>query len=282
VIAAWPVLWIIAAAAYVGAAAAYARLLFGPAGGRRPALGLLAAALVAHLGWLAAVSARLGRLPIGDPLETLLLAGWLCVAVCLMVDARWRAPALGIFAAPLGLVSILALLARGAPAAVPASELNNPWLQLHIVLILIGYAALALAFGSAVVYLVQDRGLRSKHPSALGRHLPSVQAADDTAYRLVAVGFPLLTAGLVVGVLMLQQMKGVYWLWDDIKLTMSAVTWLVFAVYLHARMAQGWKGRRTAVLLVIGFVLVLVTYLGVWFLAPDSWHNAPFGSTARG
>lgn len=281
-IAASPVLWIITAAAYVAATAAYARLLFGSAGGRRPALVLLAAALVAHLGWLAAVSARLGRLPIGDAWETLPLAGWLCAAVCLTVDARWRAPALGIFAAPLGLGSMVAVAGYGGAADVPASALGDPWVQIHIVLILIGYAALALAFGSALVYLVQDHVLRTKRPSPLSRHLPSVQAADDTAYRLVAVGFPLLTAGLIIGVLMLQQMKGVYWLWDDIKLTMSGVTWLVFAVYLHARMAQGWKGRRTAVLLVIGFVLVLVTYLGVSFLAPESWHNAPFGSTAGG
>jgi len=58
----------------------------------------------------------------------------------------------------------------------------------------VGYAALALAFASAIVYLMQDHRLRGKHPPLSG-HLPSVQAADDTSYRLVAIGFPLLTAG---------------------------------------------------------------------------------------
>jgi ABC-type transport system involved in cytochrome c biogenesis permease subunit len=268
---------------YLRATVEYIGLVYGWRWARRGrALTHLALALVVHLAALVGLSLRAGRLPTATALETLPLAGWLVVAFCLVVDARWRAPAMGVFAAPVGIASVLALVWARPSGAVPAGELADPWLQIHIILILIGYAALALAFGSALIYLAQDRALRAKQPSALSRHLPSVQAADDTAYRLVAIGFPLLTAGLAIGVLMLQQMRGVYWLWNDVKLNLSGVTWIVFAVYLHARMVRGWKGRRTAVLLVIGFACVIATYLGVSFLVPGSWHNAPFGSTARG
>ncbi|WP_218082932.1 c-type cytochrome biogenesis protein CcsB [Anthocerotibacter panamensis] len=101
---------------------------------------------------------------------------------------------------------------------------------------------------------------------------PSLQALtlaetlDNVSYRLVGLGFPLLTVGIIAGAVWANEAWGSYWSWDP-KETWALITWLVFAAYLHARLTKGWQGKRPAWLAVLGFSAVWVTYLGVNFLA---------------
>ncbi len=86
---------------------------------------------------------------------------------------------------------------------------------------------------------------------------------DELTYKTVAVGFPIFTlGGLIFGAIWADQAWGVYWSWDP-KETWSLITWFVYAFYLHARLMRGWKGRKVAVVAVVGFVTVVFTYLGV-------------------
>ncbi len=86
---------------------------------------------------------------------------------------------------------------------------------------------------------------------------------DDITYRAIAIGFPIFTlGGLIFGAIWADQAWGVYWSWDP-KETWSLITWFVYAFYLHARLMRGWRGKKVAVVAVVGFVVVLFTYLGV-------------------
>ena len=85
---------------------------------------------------------------------------------------------------------------------------------------------------------------------------------DNISYRIIGLGFPLLTIGIIAGGVWANEAWGSYWSWDP-KETWALITWLVFAAYLHSRITRGWQGRRPAILAASGFVVVWICYLGV-------------------
>lgn len=94
------------------------------------------------------------------------------------------------------------------------------------------------------------------------QRLSLAETLDNISYRIIGLGFPLLTIGIIAGAVWANEAWGTYWSWDP-KETWALITWLVFAAYLHARITQGWQGRRPALLAATGFVVVWVCYLGV-------------------
>jgi cytochrome c-type biogenesis protein CcsB len=85
---------------------------------------------------------------------------------------------------------------------------------------------------------------------------------DNISYRIIGLGFPLLTIGIIAGGVWANEAWGSYWSWDP-KETWALITWLVFAAYLHSRITKGWQGRKPAILAAVGFVVVWICYLGV-------------------
>jgi cytochrome c-type biogenesis protein CcsB len=144
--------------------------------------------------------------------------------------------------------------------------LQSSWLTYHVVTIMLSYSAFALSFFVAVVYLAKDKMLGGdRGTSLLARKLPSLNALDVFNYRIIAIGFPLLTVGIIAGAVWAATAWGRPWGFDP-KETWSAITWLVYAIYLHARFVSGWGGRSSAVIAIIGFLCVLFTYFGVNYL----------------
>ncbi|MGB3512636.1 MAG: c-type cytochrome biogenesis protein CcsB [Microcoleaceae cyanobacterium] len=94
------------------------------------------------------------------------------------------------------------------------------------------------------------------------QRLSIAQTLDNISYRIIGLGFPLLTIGIIAGAVWANEAWGSYWSWDP-KETWALITWLVFAAYLHARITKGWQGRRPAILAATGFAVVWVCYLGV-------------------
>ncbi len=94
------------------------------------------------------------------------------------------------------------------------------------------------------------------------QRLSLAETLDNISYRMIGLGFPLLTIGIIAGAVWANEAWGSYWSWDP-KETWALITWLVFAAYLHARITRGWQGRRPAILAATGFVVVWVCYLGV-------------------
>lgn len=99
-------------------------------------------------------------------------------------------------------------------------------------------------------------------PSLSPQRLSLADTLDNISYRVIGLGFPLLTIGIIAGAVWANEAWGSYWSWDP-KETWAFITWLVFAAYLHARITRGWQGRRPALLAASGFVVVWVCYLGV-------------------
>ena len=136
---------------------------------------------------------------------------------------------------------------------VPALD-NPPLLTIHVAMAMISYGIFAVSFGAAVGYLVQGRENRVSW-------LPPAKVLDEVAYRAVIIGFPIFATLIILGSWWASIAWGRYWGWDP-KETSALVTWLIYAVYLHARSQRGWAGRPAALILVIGFGAVLFTYLG--------------------
>jgi ABC-type transport system involved in cytochrome c biogenesis permease subunit len=122
----------------------------------------------------------------------------------------------------------------------------------------LAYGIFATAFAAGVGYLAQGTTDRFAW-------LPSHRTLDEVAYRAVIIGFPIFATMIILGSWWASIAWSRYWGWDP-KETAALVTWLIYAVYLHARNQRRWAGRPAALLLVIGFLMVLVTYSGsLWF-----------------
>jgi cytochrome c-type biogenesis protein CcsB len=101
----------------------------------------------------------------------------------------------------------------------------------------------------------------------LERHLPAAEALDRITYKTICIAFPLLTLMIAAGAYWANRTWGSYWSWDP-KETWAAITWLVYAGYLHMRITRGWRGRRAAYFAMLGFAVVMFTFFGVTYLLP--------------
>ena len=162
---------------------------------------------------------------------------------------------------PLGVALGLLLYASSLPIDIQALQpalQNPPLLTIHVGMAVISYGIFATAFAAGVGYLLQ--GTTDRHA-----WLPSHKTLDEVAYRAVIIGFPIFATMIVLGSWWASIAWSRYWGWDP-KETAALVTWLVYAVYLHARNQRRWAGRPAALLLVLGFAMVLVTWSGsLWF-----------------
>ena len=103
--------------------------------------------------------------------------------------------------------------------------------------------------------------------SDLQHLLPSADVLDRVTYKTICIAFPLLTGMIAAGAYWANRTWGSYWSWDP-KETWAAITWLVYAGYLHMRITRGWRGRRAAYFAILGFGVVIFTFLGVTYLLP--------------
>ncbi|MBX3727590.1 MAG: c-type cytochrome biogenesis protein CcsB [Candidatus Sumerlaeia bacterium] len=212
-----------------------------------------------------------GRAPLSNMYESFTFAIAGMVLVALILEAMKLVRAVGLGAAILGFIFMV--IAHKAPIfdsqirpLMPA--LQSSWLTYHVVTIMLSYSAFALSFFVAGLYLVKSYVLGGDEGAGLlARRLPTLRAMDVFNYRIIGVGFPLLTIGIIFGAVWAATAWGRPWGFDP-KETWSAITWLVYAIYLHVRYLAGWSGRRAAIVAIVGFVSVLFTYFGVNYLLP--------------
>jgi len=203
-----------------------------------------------------------GRMPAVNPHEAISFFSWCIVLIFLILEFRYKIGLLGSFIMPLVFVLMLssAMLPREIKPLSP--ELQSYWLSIHTILAFIGNAAFAMASGIGVMYLIQERYVKSKHPSGLFQRLPSLQILDEINYRLITIGFPLLTLAIITGALWAKSAWGSY-LRGDSRVLWAIVTWLTYAVVLHTRLLAGWRGKRSAILSIIGFITILIAFFGI-------------------
>jgi cytochrome c-type biogenesis protein CcsB len=189
----------------------------------------------------------------------------------LIFEARFheRVRAWGLYVCLLAVITVGIALFIGSTynllgdstSLIPALQ-DQPILTVHVSMAIFAYALFSVAFGAGLIILVQGgEGRRFAW-------LPSAEAADELGYKAVIVGFPLLALTLILGAYWANYAWGSYWSWDP-KETSALITWLIYAVYLHARGIRGWRGKRAGWLLTIGFAATLFTYYGVSFFVPS-------------
>lgn len=186
----------------------------------------------------------------------------LAVPVFFIVYLKYRIPSLGVFAFPMiFIMTFMANMGYDQSDAIPAVLMSH-WLYIHTPLVIFGYVALFIAFSAAILYLVQERELKSKKPRMRYQRFPSLEVCDDLAYRSLAIGFPLMTLGMISGVLWAHNANwGPKWELDT-KVLLSFLTWLIYLLLIHYRLIAGWRGRKAAYLAIAGFVGVLATFVG--------------------
>ena len=219
------------------------------------------------------ISHVLGQVPATNLYETLLLAGWVISGVFIFLQYKYNLKILGVYAAPLILLTvIIAALLPKEPVQIQ-NLINNFWLMLHIISVFIGEAIFALACGLGILYLLQEREIKTKKHGFFFKRLPSLELLDSTGYACIISGFTLLTIGLITGMVYAKFIWGKFWSWDP-KEVWSAISWLLYAILLHQRITIGFRGRRAAIMAIVGFGALLFTFLGVNLFLKG--HHEPF------
>ena len=237
-----------------------------------------------------------GYFPLSNLYESLLFLTWTLLTIYLYIETKTKSKLIGSILIPVTLLisgfanlTLSPEMQKSSPL-VPALQSN--WLMMHVSMMLLSYATLIMGSLLCILFLVissyKDVDLKiiddsslplynimldyyeakllspSNEISELGK-LKLLQSLDNWSYRIIGLGFPFLTIGIISGGVWANEAWGSYWSWDP-KETWALITWLVFATYLHARITKGWEGKRTAILGGLGFFVIWICYLGVNFL----------------
>jgi ABC-type uncharacterized transport system permease subunit len=188
--------------------------------------------------------------------------GFLIMVVFLIVYMTYQTTSPGIVVFPL--VFLLTFIAATRQEPFVLASAKKSWLIAHISFIFAGYAALVISFSASLIYLIQERALKSKRPGGLLARLPALQVTDEIGFRSLLIGFPFMTAGLVAGMVIAQADFGRVD-FRDAKIFLSLLTWAVYLVLLYTRWSAGWRGRRAAFLAAGTFAMAIVAWAANYF-----------------
>lgn len=207
----------------------------------------------------------IGHTPLTSNHEAVSFFAWSTAWGFLSFRWRYQVKNFGVFVSPLAtILMIVAALSSQETMPLPPALRSN-WLPVHASIAIMANGFLALAFCGGVMYLLQESEIKNKRFGMFYTRLPSLEALDNLNQHCLAVGFPLLTLGIITGSIWAKQAWGAYWQWDP-KETWSLITWFVYAALLHQRFRVGWRRRRAAIMTIIGFGAALFTLWGVNFL----------------
>jgi cytochrome c-type biogenesis protein CcsB len=231
-----------------------------------------------------------GYFPLSNLYESLLFLSWGISSIHLLIEQKTKSRLIGAITTPIlfflsGFSSLtLPIDMQKALPLVPSLQSN--WLMMHVSMMMISYATLILGSLLSILYLAlssfqvkknisytptetSSSSLRANENSISSSvdysKLSILQTVDIWSYRIIGLGFPFLTIGIISGAVWANEAWGSYWSWDP-KETWALITWLVFAIYLHSRLLKGWQGKNAAFVGSCGFFVIWICYLGVNFL----------------
>jgi cytochrome c-type biogenesis protein CcsB len=225
---------------------------------------------------------REGYFPLSNLYESLIFLCWGLSSIHLFIEFQTKSRLIGSISTPLMFFlsgfSSLTLPTEMQKALPLVPSLQSNWLMMHVSMMMISYATLIVGSLLSILYLaflwfqssrVQLSVDSSSNESALlqtrSAKLSLLETVDIWSYRIIGLGFPFLTIGIISGAVWANEAWGSYWSWDP-KETWALITWLVFAIYLHSRLLKGWQGQKAALLGSSGFFVIWICYLGVNFL----------------
>lgn len=206
--------------------------------------------------------------PLSNIYESLIFLAWSISTIQLYFEIKLKNPLIGALITPLVFFltafSSLTLPIEMQKASPLVPSLQSNWLMMHVSMMMLSYATLLFGSLLSIFYLICiffNNKLFKKTIS-----LTLLNIVDIFSSRLIGLGFPLLTLGIISGAVWANEAWGSYWSWDP-KETWAFITWLIFASYLHARLLKNWQGKNVSIIATIGFFTIWICYLGVNFLA---------------
>jgi len=228
---------------------------------QRTAYALVIVAWVVHVAALVLRGVASGRVPWSDLYE-FVLTGTAIMAGVFIVIQVWRD--VKFLGAYITAIVVLLLGLASVNFYVPVGPLNpalqSAWLVIHVFVATLGTGFFAVGGGLSIAQLLQARreaGGLTRVP--LLATFPNSEALENTAYRVIVVGFAFWTFTLIAGAIWASYAWGRYWGWDT-KEVWTFIIWVVFAGYIHARATRGWRGSRSAWLAIIGFTAVMFNF----------------------
>ncbi len=206
-----------------------------------------------------------GYTPITSQHEAVTFFAWSVTWAYLSFHWRYSVRNFGTFVSVLAFIMLLIAASASREFEPLAPALQSLWLPVHAGVSVMAYGFLALAFCGGIMYLLQERELKSKKFGFFFTRLPSLDALDQLNSHCLTAGFTLLTLGIITGSIWARQAWGTYWHWDP-KETWSLITWFLYAIQLHQRVTVGWRGKKAALMSIVAFCSVLFTLWGVTFL----------------
>jgi cytochrome c-type biogenesis protein CcsB len=231
-----------------------------------------------------------GYFPLSNLYESLIFLSWAISAIHLFLENKTKSRVIGSISSPILFLisgfSTLTLPVEMQKALPLVPSLQSNWLMMHVSMMMISYATLIIGSLFSILYLAFYKfvsmdskiTLQSSTTNAFdssintttniintNSKLSLLETVDTWSYRIIGLGFPFLTIGIISGAVWANEAWGSYWSWDP-KETWALITWLVFAIYLHSRLLRGWQGQKAAILGSFGFFVIWICYLGVNFL----------------
>jgi cytochrome c-type biogenesis protein CcsB len=227
----------------------------------------------------------IGHAPLSNFYESMIFFSWSIMALYLVIEWRTKNRSLGAFVVPVAFLcmayaSLSPNINSRIQPLIPALQSN--WLTSHVITCFLGYAAFTVAFAAGLMLLLKgmEQDKSAMDGSDTGNNnvippptvfqgfiirIPQPGMLDELIYQSAALGFVFLAIGIMTGSIWAHYAWGSYWSWDP-KETWSLITWLIYAIMLHTRYVRGWRGKRMAIMAIVGFISVLITYLGVNYL----------------
>ncbi len=221
---------------------------------------------MSNIAILVARTIEIHHAPFTNLYESMVFFSALVALIYLVLEFRYKTKMFGVFISVFLFLSFF--VTNLLPFRMKVYENLNPalqsyWLEIHVATMFVGYSAFAISFIAALLYL----GKSKWQNGFFFKYLPDISSLDNLSYKSIAWGLPFLTIGIVTGAIWANYTWGSYWSWDP-KETWSLITWLIYAAYLHARITKGWKGKKTAILAIVGFLSMAFLYWGVAFILP--------------
>lgn len=191
---------------------------------------------------------------------------WAITLVFIVIQYKFDLSVAALFVFPISILLLLFLLNLDVTIRPAMPALRSKWLIIHVLTAVCAYGAFAMSFALSLMYLLKDWLINRNSSGKIARILPKLELLDELSYKVIFLGMPALTIMLVTGAVWAEYSWGRYWSWDP-KETWALITWFIYSAYLHIRL-RGWKGKKAAVLSIIGFLAVIFTFLGVSYLLP--------------
>ncbi|HIN34052.1 MAG TPA: c-type cytochrome biogenesis protein CcsB [Nitrospirales bacterium] len=224
------------------------------------AVGMTAFGFVLHSAVLHTLLFGTGHVALSSLFDVMVFFSWGLILTFLIVEYANRIPVLGSFVLPLAVLALIVAATVRQDLQVLEPVLSNIWL--HVVMTVSGTIAFALAFVASIMYLLQERLLKSRRFIPMYYKLPPLDFLDNLNRKSILLGFPLLTLGIVAGAVWANFASGSYWNWDSKQIS-TALTWLFYLIVVLGRVMVGWRAKHAAYLTIIGFGGVLVTFANV-------------------